>query len=129
MEEVRLTPTVWSRFPHIGNVSPISERDEHILAEIQSVLERHQALNRFGVTLIHRHYELNEGEIVLESTDIERRQQIVEVRSEAEVLAEGNVISTQWVFDASRNGMACKLYCDYRDYAHQQRHATIPSID
>jgi hypothetical protein len=124
MEEVRLIPTAWSRLQHIADVSPICDKDEQVLAEIRTVLERHHALERFGVTLIHRHFELHEGEIIVESTHMEQRRQTVEVRSEAEVMAAGNVIATQWVFDGSRNGMACRVYCEYRDYAHTNRHAT-----
>jgi hypothetical protein len=126
MEEVRLVPTAWARFPHISDVEPVGEQDKVVLEEIRAVLERHGALERFGINLIHRHFGLEDGEIILESTDTDRRRQIVEVVSEAETLASGNVIATQWVFDRSRNGVVCKLYCNYQDYSHNQRHATIP---
>ena len=109
MEEVRMIPTTWATFPHISDVEPVGERDQVLLEEIRAVLERHGALERFGVTLIHRHFGLEEGEIILESTDSDRRRQTVEVVSEAETLASGNVIATQWVFDTSRGGMVCNV--------------------
>jgi hypothetical protein len=124
MDQLRLIPTVWARFPHIADVAPLGDQDREVLAEIRAVLEKHGALERFGVNLIHRHFELLEGEVLLEATEMDSRRQIVEVRPEAEVVG-GDVIATQWVFGTRGEGMACKLYCNYQDYAHKTRHATI----
>jgi hypothetical protein len=125
MEQVRLVPTMWAQFPHIAEVEPLGERDNAVLEEIRAVLERHGALDRFGINLIHRHFGLEEGEVALELTDLENRRQTVEVRPEAEVLGGANVIATQWVFGDRGEGMVCKLYCNDHDYAHTTRHATV----
>ena len=125
MEQVRLVPTMWAQFPHIADVEPLGEKDDEVLAEIRAVLERHNALDRFGINLIHRHFGLKEGEVALELTDLESRRQTVEIRLEAEVLGTANVIATQWVFGDRGQDMVCKLYCNYQDYAHTTRHATV----
>lgn len=124
MEVVRLVPTMWAEFPHIADVEPLGERDQTVLEEIRAVLEKHDALNRFGINLIHRHFGLAEGEVALEFTDQENRRQVVEVRPEAEVVGAANVIATQWVFGTKGEGVECKGYCDYQDYGHKHRHAS-----
>ena len=124
MDQLRLVPTMWARFPHIADVAPLGEQDREVLEAIRVVLEKHGALERFGINLIHRHFGLEEGEILLESTEMETRRQMVDVRPEAEIQG-ANVIATQWVFGARGEGMACKLYCHFQDYGHKQRHATV----
>jgi hypothetical protein len=126
MEQICLVATQFAEFPHIADVAPVGPSDEAVLQEIRAVLAKHNALDRFGINLIHRHFDLQEGEVALESTDLESRRQTVEVVPESVVFAPGsNVIATQWVFGTKGEGMACKLYCNYSDYAHTTRHATV----
>jgi hypothetical protein len=125
MEMIRLVPTMWAEFPHIAEVEPLGDQDRAVLEEIRAVLAKHDALNRFGINLIHRHFGLQEGEVALEMTDTDSRRQVVEVRPESEVVGAANVIATQWVFGTKGEGMECKLYCNYQDYGHKTRHATI----
>jgi hypothetical protein len=59
--------------PHITDVQPISDQDFALLTDIREVLEKHGALHRFGLQLLHKHYDLCEGEILQETTDEDGR--------------------------------------------------------
>lgn len=122
-----ITATAWAALPHISEVRPLGAADQACLDEVRAVLEKHGALERFGINLIHRHFELSDDEVVLESTESTARRQIVEVRPRAD-LQGGNVIATQWVFGTRGNAMQCRGYCDYQDYGHRNRHMTVPNI-
>ena len=125
METICLVPTMWAEVPSCGGAEPLGDADRAVLEEIRAVLERHEALGRFGVNLIHRDLELRADEVALELTDLELRRQVVEPRPASEVVGAGNVIGTQWVFGDKGEGVTCKLYCNYQDYAHTKGHATI----
>lgn len=49
------------------------ERDQPIFDDIKNVLEKHGALSRFGVTLLHKHFDVYDGERLVEFCDHETR--------------------------------------------------------
>lgn len=65
----------WSDLSHIADVRPIDEADADCLEEIRQVLARHNCLERFGLALLHNHFELADDEILLETTDVNTREQ------------------------------------------------------
>lgn len=62
---------------HIADVRPIDNNDADCLNEIREVLEKHDNLGRFGLALLHNHFELKTDEILLETTDVETREQFL----------------------------------------------------
>ena len=72
--EVVLQPLQWSNLRHIDDVRPIDATDAVCLDEIRGVLERHGYLDRFGVALLHSHFQLADDEILLETTDVKSRE-------------------------------------------------------
>jgi hypothetical protein len=86
----------------------MSERDAPVLREIRDVLLRHGAINRFGVTLLHKHFELRDGEQLVEYIQPENRTLI----SKPIVgLDEGRSTETAWRFAADGEGAAATLVC------------------
>ena len=114
--------TAWATFPEVEVVRPVDAADEAVLQDMREVLARHQALDRFGVMLIHRHFDLEPGEILYESTDLERRQQTIEVRQASEFAEDPQVLQTQWVFDGSGRTLVCVGFCHYAN-GHKHHHS------
>lgn len=85
---------------HIDEVSGYTEQDKPLFDELYEVLNKHNALNRFGVSLLHSHFPMNENEVLLESTDSVARKQMIEPIT-LEELAGMNVIETSWRLDAN----------------------------
>lgn len=119
-EKLQLTPTSWSEFPDVDEVRPIDETDYAILNEIKDVLLKHNAINRFGVNLIHRHFELQKDEIIFETTDVEKRSQRIEVCPSSIIVDNKRVLETQWVFNGG-SAVVCVGYCDYNQ-GHKHYH-------
>jgi hypothetical protein len=67
----------WSEIPDINQITEFSPEDEQCFREIRDVLKKYNALDRFGLTLIHSHFDLAEDEVMLETTDVEARAQFV----------------------------------------------------
>src|SRR4051812_36799836 len=82
-------------FPPIEEVEEVGPKDNECLDEIRAVLEKHDALNRFGVTLLHSHFPVAEGETLLESCDLRTRTLVISPVSSRKV-AEKQFIQTHW---------------------------------
>ena len=121
IEVLQLTPTSWSEFPHVDDVRPVDDNDYLILNEIRNVLVKHNAVERFGVNLIHRHFDLKNDEVLFESTNEETRTQHVEVCPIADIADHKNVLETQWVFNGQRASY-CIGKCHYNS-GHKHYHS------
>lgn len=95
MKNVTIQPLQWERIPDISKVDQFSQKDEQCFRDVRDVLKKHGALNRFGLTLIHSHFDLADDEILLEETDIETRTQTVKPVKESEIKVE-DVTITNW---------------------------------
>ena len=58
---VHVAAMQWAVLDHIADVRPIDDSDAACLNEIREVLEKHNALQRFGVSLLHRHFEVTQA--------------------------------------------------------------------
>lgn len=103
-----LRPVQMNTLPDISQVLPISEDDEKCLQEVEEVLRRHGVLSRFGIALLHTHFQIAEDEILLEECDVNNRTLVckpVKISHLSE-----KTIQTIWAFDKSIN-KACTKYC------------------
>lgn len=122
MSGLSLHPLKWSVLEHIDDIEPIGEKDMAVLEEIRTVLERNGYMDRFGVCLLHKHFDLADDEYVLEETDeVHRTQKLSVAKTDGD--PDANTIQTMWKFakDGSRSVTKCVLRCDYF-LGHKQRH-------
>jgi hypothetical protein len=92
--------------PDIDEVEPLNAADGPVMAELYEVLARHGALGRFGVTLLHQHFELAGDEVLLERTDPVSRRQVIEP-VKMDTLVGLNPIQTSWRLDTGKPAMYC----------------------
>jgi hypothetical protein len=70
MENAAIEPGSRSDIPNIDQISTsVSEKDLEVFAELREVLKRHNMLERFGVMLLHRHFDIEPSEILMETID------------------------------------------------------------
>lgn len=119
--QIVLETMQWSSLHNIDDVSPINDRDQACLDELRLVLARHNAGTRFGLHLIHKHFELAQDEVLVEYTDESNRTLNCRVEKLADVQASSTMIETQWRFDSKAASMVCHSYCNW-DHGHSQRH-------
>lgn len=119
---VVIEPVQWATLLHIDDVEPISDKDYAVLEELRQVISKHGYENRFGISLIHKHYELSENEIALEETDEEAR--ISTIRA-ADDPGAAKTIETMWRFAKSARGVTSVTQCVQRCHymlGHKLRH-------
>jgi hypothetical protein len=75
-------------------LGPLTAADFACFTELRAVLERHGMLERFGVTVLHKHFDLATNETLVETTDVAKRSMTIqpEVIDPSDVSA----ITTQW---------------------------------
>ena len=109
-----------SKLPDISEVKHYNESDKPVFAEIMSVLKKHNALDRFGVTLLHQHFDISEDEILCESTDTITRTQTIKPIKKSE-LAEQDYTETSWRLDNGTVMTACVCIKFGNDHSHHSR--------
>lgn len=116
-----ILPLHWSRLKDLRDVAPLDVGDVACMAELRDVLERHGRVGRFGLHLLHRHFELGDDEVLVEYSDPQRREQHLRVeRRDSEALREA--LPTTWAFgDDGQAIVAC--VCAWRGgQGHLGRH-------
>ena len=107
---------------HIAEVDERTEKDDALFRELASVLDKYGAIDRFGISLLHRHFELEHGEILLETTDVAGRLQTVQPVV-ADTIAGMPFIETAWRLGDGWVAMACICVRDSagKHDSHQSR--------
>lgn len=104
-----IQPMQWGVLPELQDAPPIDDADLACLQELRGVLARHGKLKRFAVHLAHRHFELGEGEVLIERPDADGRTQHVTV---GRLEDEPDARPTTWLFDEGPAlHMTSAVYC------------------
>jgi hypothetical protein len=110
---------------HISEVEPLSDQDRPLFNDLIAVLKKYDALDRFGITLLHKHFEMAEDEVLLETTDLRTRIQTIEPVKKSE-LDGVEAIETSWRLDTEGPLMNCKCVKMGSDHQHHSRGYTEP---
>ena len=116
-------PAEYNALPDFDSIVPKNEDDEECLREVRDVLERHGKLNRFGIVLLHKHFDLKPGEVLIESTNEKERTHAVKVVNNEDVPPCGGV-ETAWILKEGNPVMRCYSSCSYRNGEHRDSHVT-----
>lgn len=96
--------------PDIDEVAPLSEKDSSCIAEMREVLARHEALSRFGITLLHEHFTVADDEVMVEFVDKDNRVLTTRPVKAAEHPAM-NSVETSWRLDSQASLQRCERVC------------------
>jgi len=111
MTTVSVSPMQWATLKDIDDVEPLGEGDYACLAEIREVLKRHGKRERLGVALLHKHFDLDDDELLVEITNKEERVLTITPVKNA---GEGRLIETIWMLQddgENRAMLGCQQYC------------------
>lgn len=120
---IAIQPMQWSEIPDINEVTEFSSHDEQCFREIRDVLKKYNALDRFGMTLIHSHFDLAQDEVMMETTDVQARTQLVRPVKKTSLANELYSI-TNWKLCDGEELIARVCVCGRTDQGHTGSHAT-----
>src|ERR1700709_106299 len=81
-------------------------------AELQGVLRKFGLEKKYGVTLLHKHFDLAADEILVEHTDIENRTLVSRPEKVASI-PDQNLIEVTWSLDSDEVMGVCSGRCFY----------------
>ncbi|HEV7284686.1 MAG TPA: hypothetical protein VGN75_07495 [Kaistia sp.] len=107
-----LQPMEWAPLQDIDDVAPIGAADADCLKEIYEVLQRHGKVDRFGVTLLHKHFAMTDDEVLLERTDAATRSLVLQpAKIDSPEIARS--VQTSWRLMEGR-GAVTNTWCERR---------------
>ena len=120
MTQVLVRAMQWNTLRHIADVKPIDKSDATCLEEVRRILAKHGCLSRFGVALLHSHFPLGDDEILLETTDVEKREHYVRPVKRAS-LEESGITAQSTVVGFDEHGYHQVCGCDPRSTGHHHK--------
>jgi hypothetical protein len=109
-----------NELPDIRDALPLGPGDEALMGDLHEVLKKHSALKRFGITLLHKHFDLAPDEVLVENAHRVDRTLLVKPAKASEF--EGvKSIETSWRLDSGKPVMNCKCIDSGGDHSHQSR--------
>lgn len=123
-EIVVTQPMQWAGVPDIAEVGKLNDADRACFRELRDVLAKYNALERFGINLIHKHFDIAEDECLVETIDHEQRTLIVRPVKKHEI---GNAVETQWRLADGSAYLICDQQCVYNN-GHADRHYQRPGV-
>jgi hypothetical protein len=78
-------------------------------------------LDRFGVTLLHRHFPIGEDEVLIETCDDEKRTLTMEVAPKA-ILGNTGIKATAWRLSDDEIMLGCYSACVAASGGHKRKH-------
>ena len=127
MEALVMETVQWASLLDIDSIEPLNDDDAVVLEEIRQVLLRHKKLSRFGICLLHKHFEVAEDEVAIEYTDADRRVSTVVVEKKDALNVQG--IQTVWRLAANGQSMGtmCVRRCGPGGSTHRIVHQRVPT--
>lgn len=117
MNQVVVESMQWNSLRHIADMRPIDDSDGPCLEEIRAVLLKHGQAERFGLALLHSHFDVADDEILLETTDVDKREHYVRPVKKSFLVANGIAAQTTVVgFDVNGHRQICG--CNPRSSGH-----------
>lgn len=118
--QIIVQPLQWQTLPDMEAMDQdLTAGDAACLNDLRGVLERHVRLDRFGITLLHRHFDLGPDEVLLETIDFHDRTLMVRPVPKAEL---GNAVQTQWRLSGLDPLQWCESYCQRVSGGHPHGH-------
>lgn len=109
----------WSKLPRITEIErKLDEGDVQCLREVAAVLRQHGREWRFGVNLLHSHFELSDDEVLLETSDPDDQSLWIRPVTKDEV-ANDDVTPTAWCLASGEPQMGCVCKNFGGDHRHQ----------
>jgi len=119
----------WNHLPDIHDVRPLNNRDRACLDAVRDVLVKFDCLDRFGVNLLHKHFEMAEDELLVEQVDEAGRKLVTKPVKLDLVRADmPSAYETQWHWQQDGQGkvaLVCNLRCfpgNYQSPDHATQH-------
>jgi len=113
-----MSPMQWTELQDIDDVEPLNPSDYECLAAVREVLKRFGKRDRFGVALLHKHFDLAEDELLMEVSQPDERVLTIKPVKKGQT---ANPTETIWKLEDG-DLTACQQCCIGGVHGHQAPH-------
>jgi hypothetical protein len=99
-----------NRLTAIDEVERRLDSEARLFGEVREVLKRYGVERKYGLALLHKHFDLADDEVMMEYTDVENRTLTTKPARRSEV--SGDVVETLWSLE-SGTMTVCVGFCYY----------------
>jgi hypothetical protein len=107
----------------INEITPRQPAEDACFAELQAVLKRHKLEKRYGITLLHKHFDIADDEMLVEHTDLTTRTLTSRPQKIGSIPNE-NVMEVTWSMDTDTTMGICVTRCFYNQNSTPQHVST-----
>lgn len=107
--------------PQHRELEPLGQADHACVSEIRDVLNKHGLLDRFGLTLLHDHFDIAPDEILVETCDHESRTLTLKPMTAGQ-RQELHLAESSWRLVDGAALTACYQACVWSNGSHSWRH-------
>jgi hypothetical protein len=107
-EQIAIAPMQWAPIQELQNVEPLNDADSECLKELREVLTKHGKLDRFALHLVHKHFDLNDDEVLCEYTDSDNRVLTMIPKKKSDILGH---VETTWMLNDLGTLTSCIYAC------------------
>lgn len=101
-----MQPLQYRNLPNISDVNPISKEDKACFIAVREVLKKHGLVDRYGLCLLHTHFQLDDDEVMAETCDDVSRTLTIKPTKKSKV-GHGQTIETMWRLDTMEAQLCC----------------------
>ena len=95
--------------------------DAAMFSEVAAVLRRQGLQDKYGLTLLHKHFDLHDDEQLVEFTDVQNRVLTLKPMRIGEIPRE-NLTETNWCLNDNSVVSACVVFCHGAYGQHKAQH-------
>jgi hypothetical protein len=88
------------------------DSEAELFREIRELLKRHGVEQKYGLALLHKHFDLADDEVLMEYADVENRTLTTRPAPRSDVSAV-NAVETMWSLATGTMTMVCRGFCYY----------------
>lgn len=119
-DRIIIQPMQWASNVDLDDIRGVSAADYACLKDIRDVLAKYGNLGRFGISLIHKYFDLADDECLVETFDYVTRTLTIRPAKKANV---GPFIETQWLLQEGKALLLCERLCLW-EQGHRILHHT-----
>jgi hypothetical protein len=89
------------------------DSESGLFSEVRDLLKKHGVEKKYGLALLHKHFDLADDEVLVEYTDVESRTLTTKPARRCET-SDGDAVETVWSLDSGSAALVCIVFC-YRN--------------
>lgn len=110
-----LNPILHNELSDIQDVALITKEDTDCLTELKEIIQKYGMENKFGISLLHKHFDFKDNEMLVETINVQER-----VLTTTPVLVDEerkkSLVQTVWCFSKDQSLVkGCESFCPRDD--------------